>query len=141
MACAFSAICAATWGSVRVTPRTAFKSVTVCAVIPLLATPAKAAAALLRFCSPGALVSRATLEVQHDLRRNVSLIAAVTVSEADYRGIALREDGFAGSLRLDYRLTRSVALRASFTHERLKSTDHGSDYTANVYLVGLRFQP
>jgi hypothetical protein len=65
----------------------------------------------------------------------------VTLSEADYRGIDLREEGFAGSVKLDYRLTRSIALRASFTHERLKSTDPGDDYTANVYLVGLRFQP
>jgi hypothetical protein len=79
--------------------------------------------------------------VQHDLRRNLSLIAAATFSEADYRGIDLREEGFVGSLKLDYRLTRSVALRASFTHERLRSADPGSDYTANVYLVGLRFQP
>jgi hypothetical protein len=89
----------------------------------------------------GALVSRATLEVQHDLRRNLSLIGSATFSEADYRGIDLREEGFAGSVKLDYRLTRSVALRASFTHERLKSTDPGADYTANVYLVGLRLQP
>jgi hypothetical protein len=91
--------------------------------------------------SNGILFSRASLEVQHDLRRNLSLIGSVSVSEADYRGIDLREEGFAGSVKLDYRLTRSVALRASFTHERLKSTDPGSDYTANVYLVGLRFQP
>jgi hypothetical protein len=91
--------------------------------------------------SSGALVSRATLEVQHDLRRNLSLIGSVTVSQADYRGIFLREEGLAASLKLDYRLTRSVALRASFTHERLRSTDPGDDYTANVYLVGLRFQP
>jgi hypothetical protein len=91
--------------------------------------------------SSGALASRATLEVQHDLRRNLSLIGSATFSQSDYRGIDLREDGFAGSVKLDYRLTRSVALRASFTHERLKSTDPSDDYTANVYLVGLRFQP
>jgi hypothetical protein len=91
--------------------------------------------------SPGALVSRATVELQHDLRRNLSLIGALTFSEADYKQIDLREEGFAASIKLDYRFTRSVALRASFTHERLKSTDPGSDYTANVYLVGLRFQP
>lgn len=91
--------------------------------------------------SNGVLSRRATLEVQHDLRRNLSLIGSATLTEADYRGIHLREEGFAGSVKLDYRLTRSVALRASFTHERLKSTDPGSDYTANVYLVGLRFQP
>ena len=79
--------------------------------------------------------------MQPDLRRNISLIGSATVTERDYRGIQLQEEGFAGSVRLDYRLTRSVALRASFTHERLKSSDPGSDYTANVYLVGLRFQP
>ena len=41
----------------------------------------------------GVLFSRATLEVQHDLRRNLSLIGAVTVSEADYSGVRLREEG------------------------------------------------
>jgi hypothetical protein len=91
--------------------------------------------------SSGALLSSATLEVQHDLRRNLSIIGAVTVSQSDYRGVELKEDGFAGSVRLDYRLTRTVAVRASFTHERLNSSQAGSDYTANVYMVGLRFQP
>jgi hypothetical protein len=89
----------------------------------------------------GAVATRATLEVQHDLRRNLSLTAAATVAEADYRGVRLREETRAASLRVDYKLTRSVALRASFTHERLTSTAPGADYTANVYLVGLRFQP
>ena len=91
--------------------------------------------------SSGALLSAATLEVQHDLRRNVSIIGALTVSQSDYQGVELKEDGFAGSVRLDYRLTRTVAVRASFTHERLNSSEPGSDYTANVYMVGLRFQP
>ena len=90
--------------------------------------------------SSGVVTRRATVEVQHDFRRYLSLIASATFSEVDYKGIRLREEGFAGSLRLDYRFTRSIALRASFTHERLNSTAPGSDYTANVYLVGLRFQ-
>lgn len=90
--------------------------------------------------SSGAITQRATLEVQHDLRRNLSVVAAVSVSNTDYDGVRLREEGFAGTVRVDYRLTRSVALRASFTHERLKSTSPGSDYTANVILVGMRFQ-
>lgn len=89
----------------------------------------------------GAFSRRATVEVQHDLRRNVSLIGALTVGETDYRGVTLRERGYAASARLEYKLTRAVVLRASFTHERLKSTNPGSDYTANTYLVGLRFQP
>ena len=61
----------------------------------------------------------------------------MTVS--DYQGVALKDETFTVGARLDYKLTRSVVLRASFTHERLKSTDHSSDYSANTYLVGLRF--
>lgn len=90
--------------------------------------------------SSGALTQRATLEVQHDLRRNLSVTAAVSGSDTRYDGVRLEEQGFTGTLRVDYRLTRSVALRASFTHERLKSTTPGADYTANVFLVGMRFQ-
>ncbi|WP_188311971.1 outer membrane beta-barrel protein [Salinarimonas soli] len=89
----------------------------------------------------GAVTARGTLEVQHDLRRNLSVTIGGTLAETDYDGIRLREETRAGSVRVDYKLTRSVALRASFTHERLTSTSPGSDYTANVYLVGLRFQP
>jgi hypothetical protein len=44
-------------------------------------------------------------------------------------------------LKLDYRLTRSVAIRASYIYEQLKSSLPGSDYTTNVVLVGMRFQP
>ena len=37
-------------------------------------------------------------------------------------------------------LARSIVVRGSFTHERLKSSAPGSDYTANVFLLGLRLQ-
>ncbi len=45
------------------------------------------------------------------------------------------------SLRMDYRITRALALRASYAHERLKSTSPNSDYTADVVLIGARYQP
>ena len=89
----------------------------------------------------GILSQRAVVELHHDLRRNLSLIGALTFSRAEYQGIFLREDGFAASLRLDYRLTRALALRASYTHESLKSTSPGSNYKADVFLVGMRIQP
>jgi hypothetical protein len=91
--------------------------------------------------SSGAISERASLEVQHDLRRNLSVIAALGVGRTDYKGVYLREDTLTASLKAEYKLTRSVVLRASFTHERLKSTSPGSDCSANTYLVGLRFQP
>jgi hypothetical protein len=89
----------------------------------------------------GALTRRATLEVQHDLRRNVSLLGSVTAGTTDYRGIALREDFYGAGVKLDYRLTRWLALRGSVTYERLNSSSPGADYRATTYLVGLRLQP
>lgn len=91
--------------------------------------------------SSGALVRRASLEVQHELRRNLSVTGLLGLAETDYDGVTLKEETLTAGARLEYKLARSVVLRASFTHERLKSTAPGSDYTANTYLLGLRFQP
>jgi hypothetical protein len=91
--------------------------------------------------SSGALTQRASLEVQHDLRRNLSLTGLIGFQETDYKGVALTEDTITAGVRAEYKLTRSVALRATFTHERLKSTAPGSDYSANTFLLGLRFNP
>ena len=88
----------------------------------------------------GAVVRRLTLEISHALLRNVTLTALGTFQDTQYRGITLDETYFNGTLRAEYNLTRTVAVRASYTFEKLKSTSAGGDYTANVFLVGLRFQ-
>jgi hypothetical protein len=88
----------------------------------------------------GAITHNARLEVQHDLRRHFSVTGTLGASRTQYRGISLEEEGLSAGARLEYKFNRSVAVRASFTHERLKSSTPGSDYTANVYLLGLRLQ-
>lgn len=88
----------------------------------------------------GIVTQRAALEVQHDLRRNLSITGTVGFAQADYSGAGLVEETVTGQIRLDYKLTRSLVVRSSFTHERLRSTNPGSDYTANIALIGLRFQ-
>ncbi len=50
------------------------------------------------------------------------------------------ENGYTAGVKLDYKITRSIVFRASYSHERLGSNTTGDDYTANVFLVGLRFQ-
>jgi hypothetical protein len=52
----------------------------------------------------------------------------------------VRERGANLGAKLEYKVTRSVSLRASYMHELLDSSFPNADYTANVYLVGLRFQ-
>jgi hypothetical protein len=91
--------------------------------------------------SNGVVASRASLEVAHDLRRNLTITPGINIFENDYKGVPITERGFGGSLKIDYRLTRSISVRASYIYEQLKSSLPGSDYTTNVVLVGMRFQP
>lgn len=90
--------------------------------------------------SSGAVVRRITLQVSHALLRNVTITALGTFQDTNYRGVTLDEKYFNGTLRAEYNLTRTVAVRASYTFEKLKSTVVGNDYTANVFLLGLRLQ-
>lgn len=90
--------------------------------------------------SSGTTARRVNLEVAHALRRNVTVTGFGSYGRTEYDGQGLREDFAQIGARLEYRLTRTFALRASFTHERLMSTAVGSDYTANIAQVGLRVQ-
>lgn len=76
----------------------------------------------------------------HDLLRNLTVTALGTYFNNQYQGVSLVENGYTAGVRLDYKITRSIAFHASYSHERLGSNEAGDDYTANVFLVGLRFQ-
>jgi hypothetical protein len=89
----------------------------------------------------GILGQRGTLEITHDLRRNLRLVLAGSLYTNDYQGARIREHGASASARLEYRLTRWLAVRASYTHDTLRSTAAGSSFSDNVYLVGLRVNP
>lgn len=90
--------------------------------------------------SSGTTARRATLEVAHALRRNLIVTGFGNVSRTEYDGQGLREDWSSIGARIEYKLTRTFSVRASFTHERLNSTAQGSDYTANIAQMGLRVQ-
>lgn len=91
--------------------------------------------------SNGVVSRRASLEINHALFRDLTISAVGSFNRSDYRGTTIVEDTMSGTLRLDYKLTRSLAVTGSFTHERFHTTSQsGGDYTANVFLVGLRLQ-
>lgn len=90
--------------------------------------------------SSGAVTNRAGIELTHDFQRHITLTTGVTAGRSDYRGVRLTEDTIAATARLDYRFGRSLILRASYQHERGFSTAVGSDYKADVWLLGLRLQ-
>lgn len=90
--------------------------------------------------SSGTTARRVNVEVAHALRRNLIVTGLAGFGRTEYEGQGLREDFTSLGVRLEYKLTRTFAIRAGFTHERLNSTSPGSDYTANVSQVGLRIQ-
>lgn len=90
--------------------------------------------------SSGTTVRRGTIEIAHALRRNLTVTGFANFTRTDYDGQGLREDFANIGARVEYKLTRTFSVRASFTHERLNSTSPNSDYTANIAQVGLRLQ-
>ena len=90
--------------------------------------------------SSGVLTRALSAELSHALWRNLTLGATLSYANTDYQGIKRTDHQITAGLKAEYTLTRSIVLRTSFTHERLKSSAPGTDYTANVFLLGLRLQ-
>lgn len=88
----------------------------------------------------GVLTQNVSLQLSHDLLRNLNVSLQGSYYTNDYQGADVFERGYTAGVRLEYKVTRSITLRGSFMHERLDSSFPNADYTANVYLVGLRFQ-
>ncbi|WP_330083946.1 outer membrane beta-barrel protein [Methylocystis iwaonis] len=104
----------------------------------------------------GVLTRSITATLSHDLMRNLNITftgnyftndyqssdSPIVVAAAVASGASLnvRERGGSAAVRLEYKLTRSITLRGSFTHEQLSSSFRNAGYSANVYLLGLRFQ-
>ena len=91
--------------------------------------------------SSGVLTQTATLEVQHDLLRNLSLIGGISLLSNDYDGANITERGFSATARLDYRFNRWLAMRGSYIYQRLDSSVAGSSFSANTFLLGVRINP
>ncbi|MBE7200709.1 MAG: outer membrane beta-barrel protein [Parafilimonas terrae] len=91
--------------------------------------------------SSGVLTEVATLEVQHDLLRNLSIVLGGSILHNEYRNSPIRDDGFSTTARLDYRFTRWLTLRAAYIFQQVNSTSPGSSFRDNTVLVGMRVNP
>ncbi len=89
----------------------------------------------------GVLYRDVGLQVDHSFRR--WLIGSVKLGFGldDYVGMLTREDKrFSAGVGLTYKLNRSVQIKGEFRQDWLRSNVTGTDYTASVFLLGLRFQ-
>ena len=91
--------------------------------------------------SSGAFTDAATLEVQHDLLRNLSITLGGAYLSTDYDGVRIRERGYSATARLDYRFNRWLAFRGSYIYSTLNSTIPLSTYEAHTVLLGVRVNP
>ncbi|MCC2098841.1 MAG: outer membrane beta-barrel protein [Hyphomicrobiales bacterium] len=88
----------------------------------------------------GSVSRTGSVEINHALLRNLNIGAVAMWQNNKYQGVSLTENIMTGTLKAEYKLTRSIAVKGSFTHTRLQSSQPGADYTANVFLLGLRLQ-
>ena len=88
----------------------------------------------------GVLRREARLVVEHAFRRWLIASASLGYTIEDYHGSGLVNDYLRTSVALTYFLNRTLALKAEYRHEQLFSSVPGSDYTANIGLIGIRLQ-
>ncbi|MGH1591595.1 outer membrane beta-barrel protein [Methylobacterium phyllosphaerae] len=91
--------------------------------------------------SSGVLTEVATLEVQHDLMRNLSIVLGGSYLKNDYQNSTIRENGFSATARLDYHFNRWLTLRGTYLYQKFDSTVAGSSFQENTFLLGLRVNP
>ena len=86
----------------------------------------------------GALSRTGTLQVDHTLMKNLTIGAIASVQNSNYQGVSLSQSTYTGTLKADYNLTRWLVLRGSVSQSRMNSSNPGSSYTDNIFLLGLK---
>ncbi|MBI2715649.1 MAG: outer membrane beta-barrel protein [Rhizobiales bacterium] len=88
----------------------------------------------------GVLYRDVGLQIDHSFRR--WLIGSVKLGFGldDYVGMSREDKRFSAGVGLAYKLNRSAQIKGEFRRDWLRSNVTGADYTASVFLLGLRLQ-
>ena len=91
--------------------------------------------------SAGVLTEVATMEVQHDLLRNLSIVLGGSILHNEYKNSTIRDNGFSATARLDYRFNRWLTLRGTYIYQQINSNSAFSSFRDNTFLLGMRVNP
>jgi hypothetical protein len=80
------------------------------------------------------------LQVDHSLRRWLIATIKLGVGVDDYVGMDREDRRLSAGAGLTYKISRSVQIKGEFQQYWLHSNVAGNDYTASVFLFGVRFQ-
>lgn len=80
------------------------------------------------------------LQIDHSFRR--WLIGSVKLGFGldDYVGLSREDKRYSAGAGLTYKLNRTTQIKGEFRQDWLRSNVSGNDYTASVFMLGLRFQ-
>jgi hypothetical protein len=92
--------------------------------------------------SPGYLATDATVQVDHELLRNVILSGNLLTGEDQYQGISRTDSRFGGGLTANWLLNRHVGLTAGYAYTDVNSTgaNRGSSFKDNRVTVSTKLQ-
>jgi len=88
----------------------------------------------------GVLSRNITFDATHAMFRNFTITATGSYQTNNYQGADTLERVGTAGVKLEYKLTRSLSIKGSYFWQRLVSTSN-SNFTANVIMGGLRFEP
>ncbi|MDO8877903.1 MAG: outer membrane beta-barrel protein [Pseudolabrys sp.] len=88
----------------------------------------------------GSFYRDAGVQIDHSFRR--WLIGSVKLGFGldDYVGMSREDKRFTAGAGLTYKLNRSTQIKGEFRQDWLRSNVSGNDYTASIFMLGLRFQ-
>ncbi len=88
----------------------------------------------------GTISRSVSLNLSQALRPDLLLSGTVGYANNVYDGTSITEQIYSGMLRADYNLSRYVVLTGSIAHQRFQSSAPNSNYTDDVFLLGVRLQ-
>lgn len=88
----------------------------------------------------GGITREVGLSIEHALRRNLTLTGSIAYGTDDYSGIIRTDRRLTAALSTLWRLNRTVALKATATHQRIDSSVPGNNQSTTTVEAGVRLE-
>jgi hypothetical protein len=88
----------------------------------------------------GAVARVYSIDVSHALRRYLTIGLTGSVEKDEFVGVTQDDTITNLALKADYNVTRDIMLRASISRQQYVSNVPNSNYTADIFMLGLKLQ-
>jgi hypothetical protein len=88
----------------------------------------------------GAISRLYSIEIDHALRRYLTLGLLASLGTDNFVGVPQNDRIATLAFKVDYNVTRDIVLRGSVSHQQYTTNVPNSNYTADIFQVGLKLQ-